>query len=392
MNHLPKSLCGLLLSLSFLSPTWARENPKMKEWTFLVYLNGKNSLDSFGKMNIKQMETIGSTDDLNIVVQWGSLKQKSVPRLYITKSKDQNNVTSPVVMNLGATDMGDYKNLIEFVRWAKEKYPAKHYFINVWNHGGGWHRPDNITPSDISWDDESGNKITTEQLGLAMQESAKILGQKVDIYASDACLMGMVEVAAEMQDSVSIYGGSQELEPGEGWPYPTFLQKWTKSPKASAAEVAVLLSKEYLAAYSGGIYGSSQVTFSVFDLAKLPNFMSEVAIVGQELKTSLAAPDNTVKDSINKAAAFYYTDYKDFADMIAKLDGTKSRLPKSMQDRVMTAHNELVLSNDSNIPGTHGLSIWAPTSSQNQTYLDRYPKLVFNQKTNWFSFLTDLMK
>src|ERR1700757_4673970 len=80
-----------------------------KEWTFLLYLNGNNNLDSFGKLNINQMEAVGSSDAVNMVVQWASLENGDVRRLLVQKDNDTNNVTSPVVQNMGSVDMGDVK-------------------------------------------------------------------------------------------------------------------------------------------------------------------------------------------------------------------------------------------------------------------------------------------
>jgi len=77
--------------------------------------------------------------------------------------------------------------------------------------------------------------ITTKQLGQALKESAAIIGHPVDVYGSDACLMAMAEVAHEMADSVNVYVGSQEVEPGAGWPYGDFLKLWTAKPTATAA-------------------------------------------------------------------------------------------------------------------------------------------------------------
>src|SRR5690349_13871147 len=79
----------------------------VKEWTLLVFLNGNNNLDRFGALNINQMEKVGSTSDINIVVQWASWSRDGVQRLLVNKDTDTENVTSPVVENIGKVDMGD---------------------------------------------------------------------------------------------------------------------------------------------------------------------------------------------------------------------------------------------------------------------------------------------
>ncbi|HWU42127.1 MAG TPA: clostripain-related cysteine peptidase, partial [Bdellovibrio sp.] len=145
MNHLSRVLLCLFL---FLGATSQAAEP-MKEWNFLVFINGVNNLDSYGAQNINQMETVGSTDKMNILVQWGSWANPNVTRLLVQKDDDTSKVTSPVVQSLGGTDMGDWKELVRFVEWANQNYPAKHYFIVVWDHGNGWHLTANNTNSEI---------------------------------------------------------------------------------------------------------------------------------------------------------------------------------------------------------------------------------------------------
>jgi len=175
-----------------------------KDWTVLVFLNGINSLDSFGPEDINEMEKVGSTDKVNVVVEWGSYSARKVQRLLVTKDDDTNVIGSPILQDLGLKDMGDYKEFLDFVSWGVQNYPAKHYMIDIWNHGNGWEKASrrSLINRDVSYDDISGNKITTEQLGVAMSEIKSMIGRNVDIVGYDACLMAMAEVAGEIVDSV----------------------------------------------------------------------------------------------------------------------------------------------------------------------------------------------
>lgn len=387
-NHL-KAFLAFVAILSISTQAVAAE---MKEWSFLVFLNGNNNLDSYGAMNINQMEEVGSTDKLNILVQWGSMAKNGVDRLYVQKDNDKKKVTSPVAQSLGNVDMGDYRSLVDFVRWAKENYPAKRYFISVWNHGSGWHRPENFVPSDISWDDKTGSKITTEQLGIAMKESAQIIGHKVDLYGSDACLMAMVEVAAEMQDSVEVFAGSQDLEPGEGWPYNTFLTKWAAQPEMSAADVGKLLSREFTAAYSGGIYGRQSVTFSIFDMTKYAPYRAAISRLGNELRNLPTDSMKKVLQSASSSKYFYNDDYKDAMDFLNRVE-RNIPISRAAND-LRQAHSNFVIANDQNQDKvTHGLSIWLPdTRYSMNAYWPRYQNLQFHKETGWGDFLKTMNK
>ncbi|MEK7690151.1 MAG: clostripain-related cysteine peptidase, partial [Bdellovibrionota bacterium] len=231
----------------------ADSQPVKKEWTLLVFMNGNNNLDDFGAYDLNEMEKVGSTDQVNVVVQWASLATNNVKRMYVTKDDDDQTVTSLPVQEMGAVDMGSYQALTDFIKWGAEKYPAKRYFVDVWDHGSGWHARKRLGVArsgfnalDISWDDNTGNSITTEQLGKSIKDAAKAIGQKIDIYGSDACLMAMAEVAGEMKGAVNIFLGAQELEPGPGWPYDTFLARLTAKPVADAKEASKMLVEEFV--------------------------------------------------------------------------------------------------------------------------------------------------
>jgi hypothetical protein len=386
---------ALGLSILMLSTvSFAKEvkaTAEAKDWTVLVFLNGHNSLDSFGKMNIDQMSQVGSSDKVNVVVQWASEINGNTKRLFVKKGGYD------VVQDMKPVNMGDYKNLIEFVRWGQANYPAKKYMIDVWNHGNGWHMQEmgQIHTNDISYDDIFHSQITTEQLGLAMAESAKITGHKVELYASDACMMAMGEVAAELSDSVKFFGGSQETEPGEGWPYSTFLARLIAKPTMDGGELASALSQEYKAAYSGGLYGNKEVTFSAWDLSKIDAFYGAVKNLATELKAldpqSLKAAFNV----IGQAQSFAVFDYKDLSDYVTLVDQSNLRLSTHAVADVATSMNQMLLSVDVTpyYARAHGVSVWLPTYQDDWTrYGSRYLKLNFNKKTGWGDFLSTVLK
>jgi hypothetical protein len=77
-----------------------------KDWTVLVFLNGINSLDSFGPEDINEMEKVGSTDKVDVVVEWGSYSARKVQRLLVTKDDDANVIGSPIIQDLGLKGYG----------------------------------------------------------------------------------------------------------------------------------------------------------------------------------------------------------------------------------------------------------------------------------------------
>jgi len=378
MHRLFMGLMALILSYS-------ASAAEQKEWTLLVYLNGNNNLDSFGAMNINQMEKVGSSDRVNIVVQWASIANDKVERLYITKDNDTNTVSSKVIEDMGHVDMGDYHSVINFVKWGSEHYPAQHYMLDIWDHGSGWHdlMPGEVTKG-ISWDETTGNHITTKQFATALSESAKILGQKIDIYGSDACLMAMAELANEVTDSVKIYAGSEETEPGAGWPYDAFLTRWNALPAgATGADVGRVLSEEYAKSYQGG---DSKVTFSAFNLEALSAMNAAIKGFADTFRTLSAAELTKVKKVANDSLHFEVGDYIDFVDFITHMKSAKiSKFGKSTFTDISTATNDFIVASHAvGYPAAHGMSIWIPTDADTYSqYASDYSQLGFDHETHW---------
>lgn len=390
MKTIKQCLLSFVTVIGFTLSVHAAGSSDQKEWTFLLFLNGHNNLSSFGDMNLKDMEKSGSTDQVNYIVEWGKAGDNLTRRLRVEKSKDPSKVTSPTIMSLKNHDMGDYKNLIEFVRWGVQNYPAKHYFIAVWNHGSGWKRmaKDDLTTRDISYDDNTGNKITTEQLGIALEEAKKIIGHNVDVYGSDACLMQMAEVATQMKDTVDYVAGSEETEPGQGWPYAPFMQKWGATPTQTPREIVTLLSKEYTKAYNGGVYGSQSVTFSALDLSKLDALISSTQALAAHMKTLGKDSLKKIKSEISSNVMnFYYSDYMDYGDFVKRVDTLKFNHDSKLFTEVAANIKDLVVSVDStsSYKDATGLSIWAPTYSTSD--MARYSNLEFSKLTGWDQFL-----
>lgn len=388
-------LLGLALATAGARPAGAAPAAvELPEWTFLIFLNGKNNLDSYGFADLNEMERVGSSDRLNVVVQWGSLRNGDVRRLRVERDANPNVVTSPILESLGRRDMGDWRQLVEFIEWGVRRYPAKRYFIDVWDHGTGWHelkragaRGVELGAQDISHDDETGNAITTEQLGQAIREAARIAGRRIDLYGSDACLMGMVEVAGEMRDDVEIFVGSQDLEPAEGWPYDYLLARWAADPTVGPRDVARILVEEFVRSYRGGSQGTNEVTLSAFDLTRTDRLHAAMRDFGAALRALPLAERVKVRRAAQLAIDFFYADYRDLLDFVAQLE---AQAPVGLDPlavaELRAAAGEYVIANGVT-PGfarATGAAFWLPPlRSSLQQRVARYEGLVFDRETGW---------
>ena len=367
-----------------------------KEWTFLVYLNGFNSLDSFGYINLNQMEQIGSSDKVNIVVQFASLKTRKVTRLYVVKGPVPNGkVNSPVIQDLGLVDMGDYRTLTDFVEWGAKNYPAKHILLDVWNHGSGWHfqgkkkKPAHFRFQDISYDDISNNRILTEQLGEALKIATTSIRRPIDVYGSDACLMAMLEVAGEMRKSVNYFVGSQQLEPGLGWPYDKILSALVKNPAMSPMDLSKEIVTDYRASYPKNI----EITMAAYDLSKYDALTKAVSSFVSEFTTLKKTIRTKFLDAMKSTIFFYIDQYRDLGDFLreAQKIATKNQISLKTLPGVQDKIRDFVIANEasSDYSRASGAGIWIPTTPDTIVdYGDRYQELQFNLDTHWLNAIS----
>jgi hypothetical protein len=169
-------------------------------WTFMIYLDADNNLDPYGPLNLQQIsEGISPKANINVVALMDRLNLTA----YVYRITAHNIET---VYSLGEVDMGSPETLTWFVKYAIKNYPAEHYLIDIWDHGGGYR--------GVCWDDSSGDHLSPHNIEKALADAEKKLKTKIDIVGFDACLMGMIEVCYELKDVTKIVIGSEMLVPG----------------------------------------------------------------------------------------------------------------------------------------------------------------------------------
>jgi len=340
------------------------------EWTVMVYINAKNNLESFGVIDTNEMEVVGSNSKVKIAVELGRLGNdkeaawKGQRRYVIQKDGDFQNITSPVLQDIPTADMGDWRHLVEFVTWAKAAAPAKKYMLVVWNHGSGWDKKRaDVGVQGISYDDETGNHISTPQLGQALASMGKI-----DIYASDACLMQMAEVSYQLKDYTEYVVGAEETEPGDGYTYNTMLAPLAGNPAMSAGELARVTAEAFTAHYAAINQGATQSVVRSAALARLPALLD-----GWTAAVMAANEGKLVKAAHRAAQDFYISDNKDLVDFVKRVSDTSANAAVKSKGAELQQFllGEVITANavtGSNYSGANGLAIYLPNYGFNSSY------------------------
>ena len=370
--------------------------PNIPEWTVMVYLDADNDLESAGINDINEMEMVGSSPDINIVVQADRIPNynssnndwTTTRRYYITQDSNPMQINSQLKSELGELNMGDPQTLVDFASWAVTEYPAKKYLLVIWNHGGGFRSPA-YTTKDIAWDDTSGgDRITMPELEDALSAISVQIGKNIDIVGMDACLMAMAEVAYQIKDCADILVASEESEPGDGWPFDTILAELIANPTMSSTQLAADIVDKYI--YS---YPYNDVTQSAIDLSYMDTLATQLS------NFALAIMSDTLTPSINYIDAAYFSQYYGDPDFIDLYDFCSNVLIYSYNVQVksialsiqQTLINSVVINSNYNgwgVSGSKGLSIYFPWYYAYNS--NKYNSTNFAQDTFWDEMLLSL--
>jgi hypothetical protein len=379
-------------------------------------MNAANNLEEFSGLNINQMETVGSTDAVNIVVQVKKFANRYDPnftdwndtatrRFLIQKDGDKGRITSPVLLEKEGVDAGKAETLQEFIQWGIRSFPAERYCLVVWNHGAGWRsvKTPGATSRGVSYDDQTGNNINTIELPAAIDMGG---GRKWDLLAWDSSLMQITEVAYEVRDKAALIVGSEESPPGEGYPYDHFLPRLTAKPDMTARALAFVIADDTLEAYGA----DSNVTQSVLDASKIEPVVAAVNSLGMALLTATPQYGSAIAGARDLSENYAYPQNSDLLDFVRLLQepaipgDASPRVPEggvqSACAQVTTAVRAAVLKNVRGQlhPNSNGLAIFLPSPAgyrrtdvdQANGFGQRYSELAFAKAApNWQAFLVN---
>jgi hypothetical protein len=194
------ALLSLLLSCAKDNPTGVGTGARgEKHWTFMLY----DDADFPGYDPLRHFcEQTCSGENANVVVLQDTLGGPA--KLYYVDDEH-----TPVLLeDMGEVNMGSYETLCDFVRDSKENYPARHYILAFYNHGGGWR--------GTCWDRTSNDdNLTMDEVCQALTDAGG-----VDIVLFSApCLMGAVESVYELRNCTEFYVAAEDLSGYCWWVY-----------------------------------------------------------------------------------------------------------------------------------------------------------------------------
>ncbi|MBP9072225.1 MAG: hypothetical protein KBG20_07995, partial [Caldilineaceae bacterium] len=258
------TLLALLWSRTSAAPLPAQPaQAAAADWLIMVYLDADdNSLEEDMLIDMQEMEVVGSSENVHIVVQVdrfvgaydGMEDFTSARRYYVTQDDDPTEIGSEMVEDLGEVTMGDGGTLEEFIVWAVENYPAQKTMLIMSDHGMGWPGgfgdpdPDVLGADDIlmrEWFDQ--DSMWLMEIDRTLASSLKAAGLKqFDVVGFDACLMAQLEVFTALAPYAKYAVASEETEPGVGWAYAAWMTELTENPTWTGADLSKSIVRTYI--------------------------------------------------------------------------------------------------------------------------------------------------
>ena len=403
-----------MLATVFAMPAFVSGEATVAEWTVMVYLDGDNNLDPDAVSDLAEMQMVGSTDKVNVIV----LVDRYSEPAYLYKitlggvSMLDGLIVNGTDVNGQEISMADVRVLDAFVDYSKAEFPANHYILDLWDHGNAF--------GYACWDDHASPEWQTDAAALSLSDVIGSLQDSggVDILTYDGCTIGMVEIAYQLAlvqknlgVNVNYLVASEEYIPNSGYAYDNLLAEMNSMEDISPAAVAMMMADEYAETYSphGQAKGSSTVGLSVIDLPKILPIAAVIDSLTELLKQDLASDFGKAHDLIAKARGAGnlgwslngWDDRIDFG-MFLKTLAEISTDPEvqSLADEAFGIITDAVYA--ANTPalgsqGAYGLGTWFPGSSRSlgnantgggfdviAEYADAF---AYSDDAGWLSFL-----
>lgn len=410
-----------------------------------VYMAARNDLFPFVSRNLRQMQQVGSNENVKILAHCNTQKPNGrlvTKRLLIEKNQ---------IVQFGpdmSLDSGNSRTLMDFYSWQLDNFTGRHISI-LWGHGEGDIEPRisyTLNPSElfffnpstrmielnrkigfldylekhqnnqevdkpksICFDNSTGNYLSTRDIQTTFEKlcTEKLNGRKFEAILCDACLMSATGFVSALKTCAHYFAASSEVVLGTGYDYTKLLYplslKGTNTPSFMRHVV-----RSFQQTYGKITPDYAQ---SAIDLSKLPLVEETAARVAKLLIYALLhqkqdAVRHTISMCIDRGACTHFDEpsYKDYGHMLlnfsknlhkfqlksySKTQEFRTQFQAALQDGIR-ALREAVVENavGKGLKDATGLSIYFPSREIHASYFN----CEFAQKTGWLDFLKTFLK
>ena len=355
-----------------------------KTWTVLMYLCGSDLESTSVRMgggqatsNLVEITKANLGENVNFVVETGGARTW------------QNNAISPRYLGrytieggklalreqLPSASMAKADTFADFLKWGVSNFPADHYMVVVWDHGGG--SLTGVCQDDLYPNDGRGNSdsLTLVEMNKALQQ----VGTTFDVIGFDTCLMATLETAQVLAPYAKYMIASEESEPGSGWDYTSWVNWLASHPGTDGADLGQVVCQTYYnkcARYRQ----SGMATLSVIDLSKVGKLGTAFENASDDIARATIDPTSLrrLQQGARSAESFGDSGFTTFNMVdLADLMGKTSSVVGQDANRVVSAVKDAVVYevHGRNRASASGLSVFYPRRAQSREEFRRYAEI-----------------
>ena len=341
-------------------------------WTVLFYLCGSD-LESEGGLATFNLQELASTklgDKVTFAIETGGSKywqNSSIDPRYLTRYTISSDGFYEE-QKLPSASMAVASTFADFVSWGLKTYPADHYMLVMWDHGGGSVYGvcnDELYPGASKYEADT---LTLTEISEGLQQA----GASFDVIGFDTCLMATYETAAMLSPYAEYLVASEEIEPGSGWDYVSWPQWLGAHTGATGAQLGAEICDSYYSKCK--LYNAADMaTLSVVDLSQISGLTDsfydascEIAQATGDRKALRKLRDAAYKTTCFGGDRSY--NMVDLGDLMQKA----SKVVTEYYDDVVASVDDAVVYqvHGRSHPNVTGLSVFYPfdTSYKNEFY------------------------
>ena len=256
-------------------------------WAIYWYLCGSDleSDGGFATGDLSELMEADLPENVTVVIETGGalewqneLVDGSVLQRYVYDSEGLT-----LVDEQPSASMGESETLEDFLRFARENYPADRTAVVFWNHGGG-------SVAGAAFDEVYGyDALTLSEMYAAFSAvwEPDTEDQPLELVGFDTCLMATVDTAYTFCDLSRYLVASEETEPANGWYYSRWLQALADDPSMDGAALGRVICDAY---YEGceDVGTEENATLSVTDLSRLAPLLDAYETFGAQALAAAA--------------------------------------------------------------------------------------------------------
>lgn len=344
--------------------------------TLMIYMCGSD-LESGGGIATSNLQDLVSSkidyENINIILCAGGSNKWYNKNISTTETSyfKVTNKGLETIKKQSKQDMASSTTLTNFIDYTYDNYKSDEYYLMFWDHG--------CALVGLEVDELSENILSLKDLNAGLKNSKlNKANKKFNMVILNNCLMGSLEVANIMSNYADYLVASEDVMYG-GYGITTF--DFLAGIKKS--DDAVKIGKSYIDTYTKAMKKKNPgtyITFSLLDLSKIKNVVSEVDKYFGAIKLDEA---NFKKIAQIRAGVYEYQKTDDYYDMIDLHQlATKLQTVNSNNKNLLKAIEDAVIYKSITDPYSKGISMYFP---ENYDWTPVYKTIDFSNSYKTFT-------